>query len=192
MATFLPSMAALGLRMGAIVYGAASVACAVDAARRRRREWSGGSWWASSWSRDAARARCTRYLSRAFLRCERLPLSRGSWPLASWEVLATREAGPGRPSLPQDKSRKNPNTGRIQPAATHAPSPALSPQALPGPVTTRSSPPTTRASSAASRAALRGAASPQNPACRISVPLRLRAPQDEHGRLSTAKQGRRA
>ena len=74
----------------------------------------------------------------------------------------------------------------------HAPSPAPSPRALPGPVTTRSSPPTTRASSAASRAALRGAASPQNPACRISVPLRLRAPQDEHGRLSTAKQGRRA
>jgi hypothetical protein len=42
----------------------------------------------------------TLFISRAYLRCERLPLVGGHGPLASCNILATREACPGRPRHP--------------------------------------------------------------------------------------------
>ena len=60
-----------------------------------------------------------------------------------------RSPKPSAGQIPEKPEYRKDSAGRDTRA-----SPALSPQALPGPVTTRSSPPTTRASSGASRAAL--------------------------------------
>ena len=124
MATFLPSMAAEGFRMGAMARGCPCGCvrgqCGAPTASRVER-WSLPCY---RWGLDAARAGCTRYLSLApNLRCERLAFSRGSWPLAGMRVLATRKACLGRPRTPACQcldNRKNPSPRIVLAAAARA------------------------------------------------------------------------